>query len=377
MALAWAAMAAVRFEHVSKQYVPDVYALAGLNLGIESGEIVSIVGPSGCGKTTALRILAGLETATYGHVMIDDEVVDNVPTHSRGLGMVTQDNALLRHRTTARNISMPLELRRTVDGRTVDEVVAEIADDLAIGHLLRRKPAQLSGGEIQAVQIARALISLPRVWLLDEPMARLDRSLRLDLRGDIRRLQRFHDVTTLLVTADQNDASVLSDRIAMLLDGRLQQVDTPSGMLATPVNMAVARFFGEPTMNFLTARVSGSDRARHYHLLGMDLPAWPEVTDRFLGRDIVVGIRPHELRTRAEVPGAPTVVGRVDDVSHFGSHCVARVDTEPGQRFEWMVVKSTPRPGDRVELVLEPDRFHLFDPLTEAAVHHPTPLGLR
>ncbi len=362
----------IRFEQVSKQYEPGVYALAGLNLELGPGELVTLVGPSGSGKSTALRILAGLETATHGHVVIDGTVVDEVPTRLRGLGLVTQDNALLRHRTARDNIALPLELRRRETRDSRDTQIEELASELAIGHLLSRRPQQLSGGEIQAVQLARALVALPDIWLLDEPLARLDPGLRRSLRSDIVRLQRRREVTTLMATADQADATAISTRVAMLVGGRLQQAGTAAELHDTPVNLAVARFFGEPTMNLVTAHVIGSDRDRTYRLLGIEVPAWPEITRRYAGRDLIVGFRPHDLAVPDAASRAPRIAARVARVERLGSHAVAHLDVDGFESLRWSAPGRGPDPGERVELVVEPDRFHLFDPLTEAALWHPT-----
>ncbi len=365
-------MTRIRFEHLSKEYEPGVYALAGLNLELDSGELVTLVGPSGSGKSTALRILAGLESATHGHVIIDGAVVDRVPTRLRGLGLVTQENALLRHRTARDNIALPLDLRRSETPNTRDTKIEELASELAIGHLLSRRPKQLSGGEIQAVQLARALVALPDIWLLDEPLARLDPHLRRALRSDIVRLQERREVTTLMATADQADAVAMSSRIAMLVEGRLQQVGTPAALYDTPVNLLVARFFGEPTMNVVPAHVGGPERERRYRLLGVEVPAWPEITRHYLGRELLVGFRSHDLEAPAAVSREPRIAAVVARIERFGSHAVAHLDAGGDERLRWSVAGRGPDVGDRVEVVVQPDRFHLFDPLTGAALWHPT-----
>ncbi len=355
---------------MSKEYEPGVYALAGLNLELGDGELVTLVGPSGSGKSTALRILAGLESATGGHVVIDGSVVDEVPTRLRGLGLVTQDNALLRHRTARDNIALPLELRRDESRLSRDTKIEDLASELAIGHLLSRRPRQLSGGEIQAVQLARALVALPDIWLLDEPLARLDPGMRRALRADIVRLQQLRGVTTLMATADQADAASMSTRIAMLVAGRLQQTGPPAALHDTPVNLTVARFFGEPAMNVVSARIGGSDRERSYHLLGVELPAWPDITRRYLHRELVVGFRAHDLTPPDASSREPRVRGTVVRTERFGSHAVAVVAVG-GDELRWSTPGRGPDPGEPVELVVRPDRFHLFDPLSEAALWHP------
>lgn len=365
-------MTTIQFEHVSKEYEPGVYALAGLNLELGPGELVALVGPSGSGKSTALRILAGLDEATHGHVRIDGVVVDDVPTRLRGLGLVTQDNALLRHRTARGNIALPLELRRNETGPDREIKIDEMASQLAIGHLLRRRPRELSGGEIQAVQLARALVAFPDIWLLDEPLARLDPGLRRALRTDIVRLQQLRGVPTLMATSDQAEATSMSTRIAMLVEGRLQQTGPPAALHDTPVNVAVARFFGEPTMNIVPATVCGSDRGRSYRLLGVEVPAWPEITRRYLGRELLVGVRAHDLVAPGADSRAPRIRATVARTERLGSHSVAHVDVGHETRLRWSVPGRGPDPGEAVDLVLQPERFHLFDPLTEAALWHPT-----
>ena len=363
-------MPTIRFEHISKKYEPDSYALAGLNLTIGPGELVTLVGPSGCGKSTALRVLAGLESATEGHVLIDERVVDDLPTRRRGLGLVTQDNALVRQLTARRNIALPLVFRGA-DPEQQKLLVEALASDLAIGHLLRRRPGQLSGGEIQAVQLARSIVALPDIWLLDEPLGRLDPHLRRALRGDIVRLHRALGASALVATADQADATVMSSRVAMLDHGRLQQVGAPSDLLDSPVNLVVARFFGEPTMNIVRASVADHAGQREYRMLDVSLPAWPEVTARYAGRELLVGLRPHELLPADAAPRAPRVRATVARVDRLGADLIAHLRTADGTELRWSTSETRREIGTQVEIVLRPDRFHLFDPATGAALWHP------
>ncbi|MDH3755279.1 MAG: ABC transporter ATP-binding protein [Acidimicrobiia bacterium] len=361
-------MAEIAFEYITKSYEPSRYALAGLNLGIEHGELISLIGPSGCGKTTALRILAGLESHDGGHIRVDGAVVDDIPTHARGFGMVTAEAALMRKRSAAANMRFPLEVRRRPAREIRDRVELE-AESLRIGHLLKRRTQQLSAGEAQAVQVARALVTRPRAFLLDEPLARIDSTLRSRLRDDLIRLQRRYDVTTLLATADQADAMAMSHRIAMLVDGRLHQLGTPTELYNHPVNSAVARFIGEPGMNVLTIAVRARGDERWYDFGGHEIPAYPEVTRRYAGRSLLVGIRPEHVGI--ESVGAPrTLPATVARAESTGGHAIIGADAGP-HHVSVLVTGAGPRIGDRIGLRLDPAAFHLFDDLTEAAVHHP------
>ncbi len=371
-------MSAVRFEHISKSFETEdgvVEALMGLTLDIESGEFLALVGESGCGKSTALRIAAGFEKQDHGNVILDGINVNRLETHERNLGMVTQLNALVRHRSVKRNISLPLEFAAENPADVEARVQAE-ADQFTIGHLLRRSKGQLSGGETQAVQLARALIARPKLLLLDEPLARIDRDLRNKLRGDLSRVQREYGLTTLLVTADQADAMTLADRVAVLERGRLQQVGPPMDLYERPINATVARFLGEPAMNLLRGPVRDEGAIRTFGLGGTSFPLHAPVTQRFVGNDVVVGLRPEDIpMASAGAVDDRHVRGTVASFEPRGSSNVVTValDRPTGPTTEIVVVTSgfPPKLRDAVGLRIDPARFHLFDPYTEAALHHP------
>lgn len=366
-------MADLTFAHVSKRF-DDIPALVGLYLHLADGEFVAVVGSSGCGKSTALRIAAGLETADSGHIVVDQQVIDDLAPRDRRFGLATQRNALVGHRTAEGNIALPLELRMLHRKDIARRVRAE-AEQFGVAHLLGRRRGELSGGEIQAVQIARALVARPRVLLLDEPFARIDLDLRHRLRTDMARIQKEYGVTTLLVTADQEDAMVLADRIALLERGVLQQVGHPMDLYEHPVNTTVARFLGDPPMNVLAAGLVGDGAGRSYELGGRRV-ACRHRTARHLGARALVGVRPERvvLCSDGDADAIPMVVERTEP---RGSHSILRLRAERARDLDGNPLEVTvsrrgvfSRVGDRVGVRLDPDSLHVFDPGTGAALGH-------
>jgi multiple sugar transport system ATP-binding protein len=252
----------IEFRNVSK-YFGGATVVDGLSLEIRDGEFVVLLGPSGCGKTTTLRMLAGLETVSFGDIFIDGERVNDVPTQHRDLAMVFQSYALYPHMTIAENIGYPLRVRK-FDKAKRAERVNRVAAMLEIEPLLDRKPRQLSGGERQRVALARAIVREPRAYLMDEPLSNLDARLRVQMRGELKRLQHQLGTTTIYVTHDQAEAMTLASRVAVMRKGRLQQFDTPMNIYNFPANRFVAEFVGSPSMNFIeSANVTMGIRPEH------------------------------------------------------------------------------------------------------------------
>lgn len=361
-------MAGIHLDHVTRQFDPSSFALAGLDLDLADGEFFSLVGPSGCGKSTALRILAGFEAPDGGHVVVDGVIVDEVPPHDRGFAMVTNADTMLPGRTARSNIAFPLEIRQRPRSEVELRVELEAAS-LSISHLLDRRSSELSAGERQAVQMARSLVTRPRYLLLDEPFMRLDPKLKDRFRGDLVTLQRHYGVTTLLVTADQADARSLSDRIAVLDDGHLQQVGTPDEIYDRPVNTMVATFLGEPAMNMIDVAVEATGGERWYRIGDLRVRAYAEVTARYVGRTLTVGLRPEHVTVDAT--GANRLVGRVESVRPRGAHRLVeiRVGDIP---LSTLTRSDGLRAGGTVAVGIEPRHFHLFDPASGAALLHPT-----
>lgn len=349
-------------------------ALRGLHLEIASGECLALVGASGCGKSTALRIAAGLVFPDHGRLLCDGIDITTVPPNQRHFGMVTQRNALAPHRTAGGHIALPLEFRHEPKDDIETRVKSE-AHQFSVGHLLNRRRHQLSGGETQAVQLARALIARPRVLLLDEPLARIDLDLRHKLRTDVARIRTDYGLTTLLVTAEQEDAMVLADRVAVLDRGQLQQVGRPMDVYDRPVNVTVARFLGEPAMNVFDVPVAMINGQRSYRLGSATFPAHPPAAERFVGDVALVGIRPESIRlvtNRNEAVGRPPLDATVRRSEVRGSTTVVHVEI-PGTFTELATVVPYvgPRVGQTVGVAIDPAQFHLFDRYTEAALHHP------
>src|SRR5512147_1221813 len=248
-------MAGVAFDHVAKVYPDGTRAVDDLNLEIRDGEFVVIVGPSGSGKTTALRMVAGLEEISEGRLRIGERVVNEVPSRDRDIAMVFQSYALYPHLSVYENIAFGLRLKK-VPKDEIDRRVREAARVLDLTEWLERKPRNLSGGQRQRVAMGRAIVREPAAFLMDEPLSNLDAKLRVDMRAQLARLHAELGVTTVYVTHDQVEAMTLGQRVAVMRDGRLQQVDRPQNLYRRPANLFVAAFIGSPPMNLVEAQVA-------------------------------------------------------------------------------------------------------------------------
>ncbi len=251
-------MAGLELHNVVKRF-GAVEVIHGVDLAIDTGEFVVFVGPSGCGKSTLLRMIAGLEAVTGGDVMIDGEIVNEVPAAKRGLAMVFQSYALYPHMSVRKNLSFGLETMGAPKAE-IAQRVAEAAEILQIGELLDRKPGQLSGGQRQRVAIGRAIVREPKIFLFDEPLSNLDAELRMQMRVEINKLHRRLGTTMIFVTHDQVEAMTLADRIVVLKAGVVEQIGTPLELYNEPQNLFVAGFIGSPRMNFLSGAVTGAQR---------------------------------------------------------------------------------------------------------------------
>jgi len=282
----------VSFKNVTKLFGKSP-AVDRLNLAVEDGEFVVLLGPSGCGKTTTLRMLAGLEDASSGDIFIGDDRVNDIPTRHRDIAMVFQSYALYPHMTVAENIAYPLRVRKMMKGE-IDRRVERAAEMLEIRGLLKRKPRELSGGERQRVALARAIVREPRVYLMDEPLSNLDAKLRVQMRGELKRLQHELGTTTIYVTHDQAEAMTLAHRVAIMRGGILQQFDTPMNIYNRPSNHFVAEFVGSPAMNFIEGKVDR--KARMFVSDAIGLPLLDAQLDRLQGHErVTMGIRPEHV----------------------------------------------------------------------------------
>jgi len=391
-------MASIHFEGVGKVFAEGTVALEEFDLDVEDGEFMVLVGPSGSGKSTALRILAGLEDATSGTVRIGERVVNDVEPKDRDIAMVFQSYALYPHMTVQDNIGFPLRMRRE-EKASIRERVRHTAGRLDIGSLLERRPRQLSGGQRQRVALGRAIVREPDAYLMDEPLSNLDAKLRVEMRAYVEELHRRLDKTIVYVTHDQIEAMTMGDRVAVLRDGRLEQVDVPQALYDRPASLFVAAFIGSPAMNLLRGRLV-ADGARCVLEMGSSRVRLPdELLERRpalmqrAGEEVVVGIRPEALSAAGQE--RPALEGEVMLVESLGSDVLAHVEVDapavlaghqleaakeilgsevngaPPQRARVTARLEPSVPvasGDRLALTAEPGRFHFFDPQTERAL---------
>ena len=285
-------MAEVRLVDIEKKY-GDFLAVSRQSLTIKDGEFLVLLGPSGCGKTTTMRMIAGLEDITSGEMQIGGERVNEKPPKDRDIAMVFQNYGLYPHMTVRQNIEYPLKLRG-VDKAERARRVQETANKVELGHLLDRRPSELSGGQRQRVALARAIVRTPKIFLMDEPLSNLDAKLRVTMRAELKHLHHELGVTTVYVTHDQMEAMTLANRVAVMRDGRIVQLDTPKKIYAEPADLFVAGFIGSPSMNL----IEGAIRDGKFHASGVTVSVSSPDRD-----DVVLGIRPEELEIAAK--GAP------------------------------------------------------------------------
>lgn len=374
-------MAAVTLNKVNKVYPNGFHAVHDLELEIQDKEFLVLVGPSGCGKSTALRMIAGLEEISGGEMYIGDRLVNDLVPKDRDIAMVFQNYALYPHMTVRENIGFSLKLAKTEKAEAARRV-EQVARVLELTEQLDKKPGQLSGGQRQRVAMGRAIVRQPMAFLMDEPLSNLDAKLRVQMRAEIAALQRKLAVTTVYVTHDQVEAMTMGDRVAVLKDGYLQQVDLPKNLYDRPVNVFVAAFIGSPSMNLYEAHLVGSRLHLGSHTLEVPDSVF-EMRPAMAGynrKDLIVGIRPEDLQdaslvgavapetvltstvTLTEALGSEVVVyfaldatavdaGDPDAVEEMGeTTAVGRFD--PG---------SAVQRGDTIDIAVNVDKLHFFD----------------
>ncbi|MBV0922994.1 ABC transporter ATP-binding protein [Halomicroarcula limicola] len=378
-------MARVRLEHVTKRYDDQgetVTAVDDMNLDVAHGEFICFVGPSGCGKSTTMETIAGLTIPTEGQVYIGDREVTNLPPKDRGIAMVFQNIALFPHMDVYDNISFGLRLRDYPQDE-IDRRVERAADIVQLEGMLDRMPDEMSGGQRQRVAIARAIVREPDVFLMDEPLANLDAKLKVHMRTELQRLHKELDTTIIYVTHDQEEAMTLSDRIAVLNSGALQQIDPPLTCYNEPSNLFVAGFIGSPSMNFVSGNVTENAIETPNFSLAFD-PASVEGVG--VGDELTVGIRPediHPSRERDEIadPSSP-ISATVDILEPMGDEIFTYMLLGEGETSmtqeqttnDQLLMSIDPdadiEEDDDIEVVIDRRNVHLFDTASgEALVH--------
>ncbi|WP_240230844.1 ABC transporter ATP-binding protein [Devosia lacusdianchii] len=376
-------MADIQIQNLNKSY-GAFHALKDMSLRIEDGEFVVFVGPSGCGKSTALKILAGLEAASGGSILIGGEDVTELAPGKRDIAMVFQNYALYPHLTVRQNIGFGLKMRGT-SKQEIDQRVEHAAQALEITDFLDRRPRALSGGQRQRVALGRAIVREPRLFLMDEPLSNLDAALRVQMRAEITALQRRIGTTTIYVTHDQTEAMTMADRIVIMRKGVVQQIGSPDELFNRPANIFVAGFIGSPAMNFIRGTVTSDASGLSVDAGGLRLQLDGAAAAGYIGKDVVCGVRPESLTLAA--PGAPALEitptlieslgneayvhfrmpGRQVAVAVAGEH--EHEASSSGTLIARLYDVGQPLAGQVVRLALKPNSsVHLFDPATEEAI---------
>ena len=398
-------MAQIILDHVEKAYAGGIKAVNDLSLDVKDGEFMVFVGPSGCGKSTALRSIAGLEEITGGTIQIGDRVVNDLPPKDRDIAMVFQNYALYPHMTVEQNLAFGLQLRKTPKDE-IKRRVDEAAQMLGLEQYLKRKPAALSGGQRQRVAMGRAIVREPQAFLMDEPLSNLDAKLRVSMRGSLKQLHERLGVTTVYVTHDQIEAMTLGNRVCVLRDGQLQQVDTPQYLFESPVNLFVAGFIGSPAMNFVTAELV-RDGGPAVTFAGYKLAVPPAVMEAkhgladYFGKKVILGIRPSDFEDAGlgdSQWGTMRVTTVITEELGTEIHVIFTIDAPPvehasltkaadtdddaeeaasalvGGKSLWMArvsARSQAKPGQAIELGVDTRNLQFFDPASGLSIGHP------
>ena len=368
-------MAGISLKNIYKVYPGDVTAVNDFNLEIEDKEFIILVGPSGCGKSTTLRMIAGLEEITKGELYIGDRLVNDVAPKDRDIAMVFQNYALYPHMSVYKNMAFGLKLRR-VPKAEIDNKVMEAAKILDIEHLLQRKPKALSGGQRQRVALGRAMVRNPAVFLLDEPLSNLDAKLRASMRTELIKLHKRLQTTFVYVTHDQVEAMTMGDRIVVMHDGFIQQVDTPQNLYDNPHNLFVAGFIGTPPMNFMDGEVRKVEDRYVVSVGASDLPLLPdrfasETLSAHAGKTVVVGIRPEDLHlepTYMDQPTAGVIAADVELAELMGSEIYIYAKYGESNIIAKVPPHTKVEAGQQMQMAVDCNKLHLFDKETQTVI---------
>ncbi len=367
-------MAGLSLKNICKVYPNGFEAVKDFNLEISDQEFIIFVGPSGCGKSTTLRMIAGLEDISSGEVRIGDRLVNEVEPKDRDIAMVFQNYALYPHMTVYDNMAFGLKLRK-VPKDEIDKMVKEAAKILDLTPLLDRKPKALSGGQRQRVAMGRAIVRNPKVFLMDEPLSNLDAKLRVQMRIEIAKLHQRLGTTIIYVTHDQTEAMTLGDRIVVMKDGVVQQVDTPQNLYQKPQNLFVAGFMGSPQMNFLDAVVKVNGNVANLEIGGKSIPLPADKSKKLIdggynGKTVTFGIRPEDVYDSDEFLAKSKCVfeSQVKVYELLGAEVYLYFDLDEFPVTARVDSRTTARPGDVVKFALDVEKIHVFDKETEQII---------
>ncbi len=364
-------MAKVVVENIDKFYENGFHAVKKADFIAEDKEFVILVGPSGCGKTTTLRMIAGLETISNGEIKIGDRVVNNVLPKDRDIAMVFQNYALYPHMTVYENMAFALKLRK-YKKEEIDEIVKRSAALLEIEDLLDRKPKQLSGGQRQRVALGRAIVRQPKVFLFDEPLSNLDAKLRVQMRAEISKLHKKLNTTIIYVTHDQVEAMTMADKMVVMKDGVIHQIDSPLNIYNNPYNLFVAGFIGSPAINILRGKITAKGKKFYFTFEDMQLEIpYAKKLENYIGNDIIMGIRPEDIYDAeydqmAEFPQSAKALCEV--VEPMGNEFIVFLKTDNFKLTARFDPKKFPTIDENINITFDMKKAHFFDVETELKI---------
>lgn len=366
-------MAQVSLKNVVKVFQGGIVAVNNVSFGVDNKEFVVLVGPSGCGKSTTLRLVAGLENATEGDIYIGNKRVNNTAPKDRDIAMVFQNYALYPHMTVYENMAFGLKLKKYPKDE-IDSRVKEAAGILGLEKLLNRKPKELSGGQRQRVAVGRAIVRKPMVFLFDEPLSNLDAKLRVQMRTELHRLHIKLQATMIYVTHDQTEAMTLGDRIVVMKDGVIQQIDTPTNVYNSPVNKFVASFIGAPPMNFLEGKIISKDQDLYFDEGNFRIRIMESMynsLEDYVDKRVVMGVRSEDIYDKLFVSEAPPeniVTMTCEVVEHLGSEVYIHMNTGKHVMVARAAGDANPQINQDMDVVFDISKIHFFDKVTEKTI---------
>jgi multiple sugar transport system ATP-binding protein len=367
-------LARVLIENVTKKF-DDVTAVKNVSLEIKDKEFLVLVGPSGCGKTTLLRTIAGLEEITEGKIFIGDKLINDVPPKDRDIAMVFQNYALYPHMNVYDNMAFGLKIRKTPK-KEIDERVSQAAEILGLKELLNRLPKQLSGGQRQRVALGRAIVRKPAVFLMDEPLSNLDAKLRVQMRAELKKIHATLQTTIIYVTHDQVEAMTLGNRIAVVLNGEVQQADSPLTVYEKPKNRFVAGFIGSPPMNFLKGKIQKSGDKLKFISDNFEMKVYPQITDeliKYVGKDIIIGVRPSDIYDEAQGKWLQeherdVINAKVEFRELMGDEIYLYLKLGKTQVISKVGSYITADSGDNIKVIVDLRKTHYFEAETQKVI---------